>query len=127
MKEMREKLIELIIQSVNGCTRHWAEVIADNLLANGVRVMPLKIGDRVYFPVRDSHDYGDIDAIHCISDGKGDVEIWFEWASYDIGVDEKELWDEDEFSIDDIGKTVFLTREEAQEALSKTDEKENKE
>lgn len=127
MKEMREKLIELTIQSVNGCTRHWAEVIADHLLANGVRVMPLKIGDRVYFPVRSPHDYGDIDAIHCVSDGKGGVEIWFEWASYDVGVDETELWDKDEFSVDDIGKTVFLTREEAQEALSKTDEKENKE
>lgn len=32
----REKLIELIQNAVGGCTRHWAEVIADNLIANGV-------------------------------------------------------------------------------------------
>ena len=34
----REKLIELIIASVDGCARHWAEIIADYLLANGVTV-----------------------------------------------------------------------------------------
>ena len=34
----RERLIELIIESVDGCARNWAEVIADHLLANGVRV-----------------------------------------------------------------------------------------
>ena len=38
---MREKLIALIQDSVNGCARHWAEVIADYLLANGVDV-PVK-------------------------------------------------------------------------------------
>lgn len=35
----REKLIELIMVSVGGCARHWAEVIADYLLANGVVVL----------------------------------------------------------------------------------------
>ena len=34
----RERLIELIIASVKGCARNWAEVIADHLLANGVKV-----------------------------------------------------------------------------------------
>ena len=31
-------LIELIQNAVNGCARNWAEVIADHLLDNGVRV-----------------------------------------------------------------------------------------
>lgn len=35
----REKLIELIQNAVNGCARHWAEVIADHLLSNGVKVV----------------------------------------------------------------------------------------
>lgn len=37
---MREELIKLIIQSVDGCARNWAETIADYLLKNGVVVLP---------------------------------------------------------------------------------------
>lgn len=44
----RERLVELIIESVRGCARNWAEVIADHLLANGVIVPPCKVGDAVY-------------------------------------------------------------------------------
>ena len=114
---MREKLIELIMESVNGCARHWAEVIADHLIANGATIMPLKIGDIVYFPIYDGHDYGEIVEIHCIKEANGGYDIIFEWASYDVGVDVTELWDDGNFSVDEIGKTVFLTREEAQKAL----------
>lgn len=35
---MRDKLIELIQNAVGGCARHWAELIADHLLSNGVSV-----------------------------------------------------------------------------------------
>ena len=44
----RDRLIELIQNAVNGCARHWAEIIADYLLANGVIVPPCKVGDKVY-------------------------------------------------------------------------------
>lgn len=37
---MRDRLVDMIQQSVNGCARHWAEIIADYLLANGVIVTP---------------------------------------------------------------------------------------
>ena len=36
--DVREKLVEIIQKSVGGCARHWAEVIADGLIANGVTV-----------------------------------------------------------------------------------------
>ena len=36
--DVREKLVEIIQNSVGGCTRHWAEVIADGLIAHGVTV-----------------------------------------------------------------------------------------
>ena len=36
--DVREKLVEIIQISVGGCARHWAEVIADGLIANGVTV-----------------------------------------------------------------------------------------
>ena len=45
---MRDRLIELIQNSVNGCARHWAEIIADHLLKNGVIVPPCNVGDTVY-------------------------------------------------------------------------------
>lgn len=43
---MKDRLIELIQQSVNGCARNWAEVIAEYLLANGVIVPPCKVGEQ---------------------------------------------------------------------------------
>ena len=35
---VRNKLIDMIQVAVGGCSRHWAEVIADYLLANGVEI-----------------------------------------------------------------------------------------
>lgn len=35
---VKEKLVEIIQNSVGGCARHWAEVIADGLIANGATV-----------------------------------------------------------------------------------------
>lgn len=40
----RDRLIELIQSAVGGCARHWAEKIADYLIANGVILPPCKIG-----------------------------------------------------------------------------------
>ena len=31
-----EKLVDIIQNSVGGCARHWAEIIADGLIAHGV-------------------------------------------------------------------------------------------
>lgn len=38
MNELREKLIAMIQEAVGGCARHWAELIADHLIANVVTV-----------------------------------------------------------------------------------------
>ena len=46
--DVREKLVEIIQNSVGGCARHWAEVIADGLIANGVTVQECKLGDKIY-------------------------------------------------------------------------------
>lgn len=34
--DVREKLIQLIMDATNGCARYWASLIADKLLAEGV-------------------------------------------------------------------------------------------
>ena len=36
--DVREKLADIIQNSVGGCARHWAEVIADGIIAHGVTV-----------------------------------------------------------------------------------------
>ena len=36
--DVREKLVEIIQNSVGGCARHWAEVIVDALVKHGVTV-----------------------------------------------------------------------------------------
>ena len=111
---MRERLIELIQTSVGGCARHCAEVIADYLLENGVVVPPCKVGDTVYIVDRTSDS---------VVSG---IITRFEYNLYTtpkewITVDSNELWygkTEIRNRIDLlIGKTVFLSREEAERAL----------
>ena len=93
----KERLIELIQKSVNGCARNWAETIADYLLENGVIVPPVKIGDTVYMIVEKrakvSREY-----FHFIKKTK----LTF------LNL---------ERVLENWGKTVFLSREQAEKAL----------
>lgn len=97
---MRDRLIELIQASVGGCARHWAEVIADHLLANGVVVPLLQTGRTVYR----------------VSKGRmWEVKVWKievcgKTVSYIDNYDKS-------FLATHIGKGVFLTREEAEAKL----------
>lgn len=89
----REKLIVLIMESVGGCARNWAEVIADHLLKNGIIVPPVKVGDVVYQ-----------------TDGVRIYEGQIKEIIYDTGLiafDERA-----------IGNTVFLTREGAEKVIA---------
>lgn len=36
--DVKEKLVDIIQNSVGGCARHWAEIIADGLISHGVTV-----------------------------------------------------------------------------------------
>ena len=46
--DVRAKLVEIIQNSVGGCARHWAEVIADGLIAHGVTVQEwISVKDRL--------------------------------------------------------------------------------
>ena len=89
----RDRLIEMIQNSVNGCARHWAEIIADYLLANGVLVPPCKVGDMVY-------------------------EVGTDKEIYQSTIT-KIIYDTNGIAFDEtaIGKTVFLTKEQAEEKL----------
>ena len=112
---MKDRLIELI-----GAFPVWGKTLkdqwfpeaverfADHLLANGVIVPPCKVGDTVYVLVNWC------DFINCHFDGcagcsncndKGIVERKFNYSH-----------------LAQIGKTVFLTKEEAEKALAERSE-----
>lgn len=80
--------------------------------------LPCAVGDTVYFDAVGYHDSAEIDGIHIDAQG-----VMFTWVQYDVGVDITELWDEGEFDLEDIGKTVFLTHEEAEKALKRSEGK----
>lgn len=99
---MRERMIEMIQNSVGGCARHWAEIIADNLLANGVIVPPVAVGQTVFFPIEDWDGEPFIDEVViegvCIHRGTWHI-----------------TWGRDEHS---PLSEAFLSRELAEEALN---------
>ena len=118
----RDRLIKLLKPHVSGraceqesgvceftnCRDCRAREIADHLLANGVICPPCKVGDKVYFVVEydGKHflDEGEVGSVY-----KDNGGIWVS-ARYDSGLHyhHKEC---------DFGKTVFLTKEEAEKKL----------
>ena len=118
---MRERLIELIQPSVDGCARHWAEVIADYLLENGVVVLPCKVGTRVYM-VLDRYDARKLGCSCCLADYGFETECAYYKDGDCTNMTANARWQiisrRFEYQhIDKIGKTVFLSREEAERAL----------
>jgi hypothetical protein len=119
--EMRDRLIELIDIEYDGepncllceeasdkcqkCEHRWEYKLADRLIENGVIVPPCKVGDIVWvddfmwglIPCKVDRPY------HCICGENGSCT--FEMS----------------FTDDDIGKTVFLTKEEAEQKLRRED------
>ena len=96
----RERLIKLLDQNCGYVEEQRAELLADYLLANGVIVPPCKVGDTVYW-----YNMGGK-----IVEAKAKA-IYF-IVRHPEGFEYK-------VSFDDFGKTVFLTREEAEKALQK--------
>ena len=96
---MRERLSELIsqVQYMGGLEGK----LADHLIANGVIVISCGVGDTVY--QTDGISVYELEVFY-VSLRKG--KPYYETESID-------------FDDDAIGKTVFLTREEAEKALEK--------
>lgn len=109
---MRDRLIGLIKGSSEYICDSAAliERLADHLLANGVIVPPCKVGQTVYAV---SNYYGG------------------EWQIYECRVDNFTVYEKNTFmsisnpegynfgaNICEIGKTVFITKEEAEKALA---------
>ena len=106
MQNDRDRLIELLKKADDSTWGQTYETYADYLLANGVIVPPCKVGDTVY-------TYGakrvkEWKITFCGKNSRGEHKMI---AADDDFKNLLEFWD------CDIGKTVFLTKDEAEQAL----------
>jgi hypothetical protein len=129
VKQMRDRLIELIKQGDKTFTDKYTgkvmllideieeiyDFIADYLLENGVIVPPCKVGDKVYYfsenplclSVQPYRIY-EADVVRIVTVGLGTslvIQIRNEYGCTEIP------------DVNEWGKTVFFTREEAEQAL----------
>ena len=125
MADMRDRLIELIEPHMSGlacefesgsceltnCRSCNARALADHLLANGVILPPCKVGDVVY---KISRNQVKACEVVFIGISKDENCSYFNFAeNYADGTFYKSY----SMGFGEIGKTVFLTREEAEKAL----------
>lgn len=110
---MRDRLIERIKMSVIPSVGEWAEVIADDILADGWMRPPVKVGDDVY-TIKD----GQIKKQFVVEVSKHrNGKMYFHYVPYDkLGVIEH-FYLPSMCKDSDIGKTVFTDREDAVKAL----------
>lgn len=111
---MRKRLIELLKDIEYQYTKIKSiktEDVADWLLRHGVIVPPCKVGDKVYFIIQDECT----NEKYIVSQRINDVStrgLFVSTSTLEENCDDFEPYSE-------IGKTVFLTKEEAENALSK--------
>ena len=92
------------------------EEYAEELIANGVIVPPCKVGDKVYIP----WEYGGTRGIAFFDVTFIIFDSQKPYIKTDFDTDDNgfwELYNGGVFYFDDFGKTVFLTKEEAEEKL----------
>ena len=107
----REKLLTLIMEATRYAqtfNRYWAGKIAERLLASGmVVVLPCKVGTTVY--------YADAET-GCVQEGK--IE-YYQIFNGQVWTELHHVCATEELRREDFGKTVFMTRAEAEKALKK--------
>ena len=110
-EKQRERLVELIDKAFLECDDNYGrpctEKVADYLIANNVVVLPCKVGQVLWFP---SEYYNE---------------------PYSVFITKAEIYEEEtimyseggtEWYDEDIGKTVFLSRAEAENVLNERKE-----
>ena len=115
---MRDRLIKLLLDTGMLESESRCKIAAGELIGDGVIVPPCRVGDKVYYISsryekrgrRNVHVYfveeGEVDSITVGDSGIPQIEV-------SNGENEWSLFDSEE----DFGEIVFLTREEAEQAL----------
>ena len=102
----REKLIDLLNDGCNSCEKAGdksiTEFLADYLLENGVTILPCKVGDMVYSIWQD--DYGNLQIDETEIVDVSIHKIWVNGGGFDV---------------DCLGKSDFLSREEAEKEIER--------
>ena len=102
------------IKRLNGLLEGYKDLEEQGLLIR----LPCKAGDAVYI-VGDKFP-AVIEKIVIMEDN----HIMFEFVEFDRSYEVTEVWDSGGFELEDIGKTVFLTKEEAEAKLREMEERE---
>ena len=112
---MRDRLIELIdeCRSIEGVSMELVEKQADYLLANGVIVPPCKVGDTVYVCNRTAGKVFKNTVVGLFLSGASPYRNGIKCEYRNICGETSNR----KFTFAQIGKTIFLTREEAERAL----------
>lgn len=117
---MRERLIELLEDGLEEselqtnpegeCLGTNIEKFVDYLLQNGVVVLPCSVGDTVWYVTNGKYKDVRIENVHQWVSGHWKFDGWHGKGQYREGY---------ELDLKDFGKTVFLTKEEAEKELER--------
>ena len=90
------------------------EEYAEELLANGVIVPPVKVGDKTFLLLEKTSGGYDIVESECVKIYENAFN-----RVYSMAIDCVEIGNTLEFHLNDFGESVFLTKEEAERELEK--------
>ena len=112
---MRDRLIELLdeCRGIDGIGMELVEKQAGHLLDNGVIVLPCKVGDTVYHIVDMDNPARIMLESEVIDISITETKIKFQTRTF-----KKYLYRYGFYEIGDFGKTIFLTKEQAEKALA---------
>ena len=117
--DMRNRLANLICEAEEKVNNEYPtiEMVADHLIANGVIVPPCKVGDTVYYFCE---TFGAVLPyfVETLYIGYCDKDkLCYQYEANCYNNEENELIDGIDFEPDDLGKIVFLTKEEVEQKL----------
>ena len=132
---MRDRLIELLEEAHDSWLRYvdecafnqmalsfsFEQMVADHLLANGIVVPPVKVGDKVY-RIWSVGKYGKSTAEFVVTNVSQIMENIWVMRYQKQAKSLYEIPTTYQCNFNDIGKTVFLTREQAEKALAERGE-----
>lgn len=123
--EMRDRLVELLVKDDifderecgmctrdNYCVRCGSEMLADHLIANGVIVPPCKVGDTVYYI---EGAYYNSQRLTARPIKVTEISWKCDRSGRDLGF--ALIANGTRYKFSSIGKTVFLTKEQAEQKL----------